>query len=351
MGFWPRRLGLAWRRAEPRGQLLWTLSLILLGASLAALLWPYWRAAEAYGFRRSWSEVALMLPTWRSYLVADRAQLWKPVSTLILGLPMRHEHQLFPGMAALISAGLGLASLVSLREHRRRGVVVAHFWAGALLVALTLTVHGFSLYVLLWILPGVHNVRAVSRISLILMWPLALVISCGIEILTRPAVRLRMARVTLAVCLLALMIAESVFFDHATFGKAELQAELRELREQLPPVLPDQPVLYLAQEKGDPAWKETVGMLLAQDLGWPTLNGYSSYSPPYSDPATYRATQCSSLPNRILSYMRFARIDSSQGYYLAQIKRIVPVGFDDCDPRWWRVEPSAAPSSISGSGH
>jgi hypothetical protein len=36
----------------------------------------------------------------------------------------------------------------------------------------------------------------------------------------------------------------------------------------------------------------------------------------------------------IKNYMDFAGI-TSESFYLEIIKRVVPLGFEDCDPSWW----------------
>jgi hypothetical protein len=75
-------------------------------------------------------------------------------------------------------------------------------------------------------------------------------------------------------------------------------------------------------------------MLLSQELGWSTLNGYSGNYPP----GYQTSDSCKQLPVLIKNYMDFAGI-SSEAFYLEMIKRIVPLGFTDCDPRWWEQIP------------
>ena len=75
-------------------------------------------------------------------------------------------------------------------------------------------------------------------------------------------------------------------------------------------------------------------MLVAQDLGWPTLNGYSGNFPP----GYGFADSCRQLPQRIKNYMDFTGI-TNQSFYLELMKRTVPIGFSDCDPTWWERMP------------
>jgi hypothetical protein len=92
-----------------------------------------------------------------------------------------------------------------------------------------------------------------------------------------------------------------------------------------------------AKRQQNEAWyaKEIDAMLLAQKLGWPTLNGYSGNTPPdYAN-----ADSCKQLPLRIMNYMKFAGI-TDENYYLEMINRVVAIGFTDCDPTWWEKMPS-----------
>ena len=79
------------------------------------------------------------------------------------------------------------------------------------------------------------------------------------------------------------------------------------------------------------------GLLLALELGWPTLNVFSGNEPPgYGTPST-----CRELPNRITQYIAFARAHNFRFVpnYQDLMKRVVPVGFTDCDPGWWEQAP------------
>jgi hypothetical protein len=85
---------------------------------------------------------------------------------------------------------------------------------------------------------------------------------------------------------------------------------------------------------------EIDAMLLSQELGWSTMDGYSGNSPPGWPPAN----GCGLLPAEIMDYMDFAKINSP-AYYLDMINRTVPIGFKDCDPNWWTLEPIVSSSS------
>jgi hypothetical protein len=75
-------------------------------------------------------------------------------------------------------------------------------------------------------------------------------------------------------------------------------------------------------------------MLISQEMSVPTMNGYSGNYPP----STGVAANCIQIPKRITQYMKFENI-SRKAYYLETVKRIVPIGFQDCDPSWWNRWP------------
>ncbi len=337
--FWPHRIKSAWLLTPKTEQLIVILATIFLGLCMGIQLWPYYQVTRIYGFSRNWSEVAKMLPTWQSYLLADGSQLWRFISTRITGVPMRWEHQLFPGGLAVALVMIGLF----LRGNSKTTMLVKpHFWATLVLAAFTFSINGYSLFRYLWILPGINSLRAITRIILVLMWPIALLISTGFEKLLQERNHYNLLGVGVAYILVGLLMAEAVLFDHFTFNKAASQARLTELNDQIPVTIPDQPILIVANKNGDP-WNltEVDGMLLSQQLGWPTLNGYTGYLPPGYGPTT----NCSSLPKRILAFMNFAKITSTS-YYFDMMKRAVPIGFTDCDPGWWTEMPHI--SSFAG---
>jgi hypothetical protein len=200
---------------------------------------------------------------------------------------------------------------------------------------LTFVVNGLSLYWLVWWLPGINSIRVVTRVMLVIMWPLALFAAYAVDGIIRQYLPYRRWLLIPLSLVAALLVAESVFYNHATYGKAEAAARLEQLRQQIPDQLPANPVLFVGRNPAEPFWATEIdAMLLSQQLGWPTMNGYSgNYPPGYTS-----AESCLQLPNRIKSYMEFSGI-IDPNYYLELIKRVVPIGFSDCDPSWWQKMP------------
>lgn len=332
LAVWPRSLIRAWSVARPSSRISAVIATAMLGAGFAGLIFQYYHATRLYGFSRSWIDVLTMLPVLKSYLLADNSQLWGKASSLIDNISPRWEHQLFPGLAvvALLLAGIAWR----FHTHHRR-LAWLHFTAALVLILLTLEVRGFSLYLLAYLLPGIDSLRAVTRIMLVVMWPISLYIGWVVDGVVVKYSQQRRWVQAVAYILVGLLVAESVFYNHYTFDKADAQARLDALVQQIPSTVPANPILYVAENPQDPTYATEIdAMLLSQQLGWPTLNGYSgNYPPDYRSPSS-----CNQLPAQIKSYMTFTGI-MSESYYLEMMKRVVPLGFTGCDPAWWEHMP------------
>jgi hypothetical protein len=329
---WLRRLGEAWSQAGFTGRILAVITMAVLGVGLVALILPYYRVTRIYGFSRNLHEIFTMLPRLQSYLIADNSQFWGSMGSIFSNIPMRWEHQLFPGLSVTI---LILVGILGRFQTEHKNLAWLHFGAALVLVALTLDFHGYSLYRLAGFVPGLNSVRAVTRIILVLMWPISLFIAWAVDGFVQRFNQQH--RWTLAALSLVtgLLVAESVFYNHLTYASADAQARLETLGQKIPVAIPANPILFVAWNKQEPSWKDDIdAMLLAQELGWPTLNGYSGNYPPGYAPAD----SCAQLPTRIMNYMDFTGI-SNPSYYLEIIKRVIPVGFEDCDPTWWYKMP------------
>lgn len=344
LAFWPARIKQAWCGAAIRERILSLIVIAALLAGLAALFVPYFSVAELYGFKRSWAEAEQMLPRPRSFFIADNSQLWRFLGQGY-GVLMRGEHQLFPGAAVIL---LALAGVIWRFDTQQRRMAFMHLFALLILIGLVVSLRGFSLYRFLWELPGVNSVRAVTRILLVLMWPMALFAAYALDGLLSRA-RARLWAGTLPACaLVGLLVVETAAFDHYMFSKAEAQQRLERLRSQIPAAVPADPILILAAPQNELPWiSELDAMLLSQELGWPTLNGYSGFAPRHYQ----TAVDCTQLPKRILHALDFIHSSYPQirgNMQLsadALISRTVPLGFNDCDPAWWQQAPAITVAS------
>lgn len=264
-----------WRHWSHRGGRsdLVAAAIMLLVAALAFawLMLPYIRFAALYGFGRSPGQIEAMLPRPQSYFLADQSIFWRPLSVHVgEGTPARWEHQLFFGLGAL---GLALVGLVR-SPSRMRWTALA---STAILVALTLDINGYSVYLLLVSLPGIDSIRAVTRISLVMVLPISLLCAMAIDSVHGAARPMRL----LTIVLLAVMVGESAAVVVPRARMADARARIAWLKASLPAVIPQGAWLYNPLRPGAPVLETEIdGMILAQETGYPTLNGYSGNIPP-----------------------------------------------------------------------
>ncbi|UYC17046.1 hypothetical protein NRY95_03490 [Xanthomonas campestris pv. phormiicola] len=277
---WPWRWfvpGLSRGRAHRMRDVI--LALAMGAVALAAVAWlmyPYLHYSKLYGFQRWPDEIASLLPRLRSYLLADGSVIWGGMGARFVdSMPMRHEQQIFFGAGILGLAAVGLLRpTLSMRWVALLSLV--------LLVVLTLSVRGHSLYLLLAGLPGVNSIRAVARIGLVLAMPMAILVATGVD-----SVRERGSLWGVVIAaLVMIMVAESASMRTLHYDIEQQRASMSALRRELPHPLPADAILYVAANQERPFYMaELDGMVLGQLESRATLNGYSGNVPPGYGPA------------------------------------------------------------------
>jgi len=332
--YWPRIFAQLWRTANLAQRALTFLGIFTLLLALLALLWPYYWVSKSYGAFRPWDEISTMLPRLESYLLADRSSIWSTIGPRF-SVPMQHEQQLFSGIAVSIMFLLGL---IWITKVQNRLFALLNLGALLLLVILTLYFKEFSFYKFIFSWPGFNGLRAISRIQLVLMWPEAVLTASALDlIIQKPGWLLNKL---LPYLLVSLMIVESTLFQHVTFSKSDAQARLDRINKNIPAIVPENPILIINGNQ-DPAYMTEIDdMLVAQELGWPILNGYSGITP-----HGFGGTQfCSAFPKRILFYIDDVNMRAiskkTKDFYLGIAHRVVPIGFQDCQSSWWVEMPA-----------
>ncbi len=295
-------------------------SVALLAGALVLLFYPYWQVTQLYDFERSPEEIATMLPTPQSYFLSDISMLWKSNSALFADLLMRHEHQMFAGALALALAAMGF--VVGIKSAASHFVLLL---GGGLivLVILTLSVYGVTVWSIFWGLPLFSSIRAVTRMDLVLLFPLGYLAGVSADYLEN--FRGRFSAVALPFLVVALLV-EFSFVTAPTSTKSEWRERIHRKSATLPEELPPQAILFWAQEDGPPFAEELDAMWIALQRGRPTMNGYTgNYPPGYSykfgkDPGE--------IANRANAYA-FFRYPENPLAGLSELKgRIMALGFD-----------------------
>lgn len=329
----PRSLLASWRQEPARRQFALILACMLAFACLLALAYPYFAVKQQYGFSRSWHEISTMLPRVESYLFAPNSFLWSSKSQVFGELPAPNEHGIFPGLFVVL---LLLVGMVIRLERRARDFFHLNGALLAVIGVITLSCFGYSLYWFAAKLPVLGSLRAVARVQLVMMWPLAVCSVVSLDALWSAKNR-RINFRALGLLLVALLVVESSAIRHRRISFADFRARRVSVSNLLErkKTLPRNPILFVAEYRKEAyLLQELAAMAVAQDRGWPTLNGYSGYAPP----GYVRARSCAALPQRLLGYIRWAK--KSERDYLNLIRRVVPIGFSDCQQSWWQRMPS-----------
>jgi hypothetical protein len=268
---WAKNLGL-WRGLP---------GAVVAGAALLPLAIPYARAPQSVG-SRGWVEISSMLPRVSSYLRGPDSILWGKILPDTDSLPMAHEHAVFIGLlpsAALLWLALRLWKQPAKRDRER--IAKALLLGVAITFLLTLSVYGFSLYRVVTWLPGAGGIRVVTRIVLVLLFPIAVLTAIAVDGWTSGlADRWGPSSAwVLSLMLVALCIADQSA-RVMSFRAAEARALVDGMKESLS--LTGKPIVWLSEVSDAGAVFNThiLVMLASQELGLATLNGYSGNLPP-----------------------------------------------------------------------
>ena len=273
------------------------------------MLRRYQLVALDYRFMRPPEELMSMLPRLGSYLLADQSGLTSWLGRQVADVPMRHEQQMFAGLGVWAVALVGLTSAWLFRSTLTKDLgQVARFASLALLllVAATLFVKGHSFYLLLAQLPGVGAIRAVSRIALVMLLPMAIIVAAGTDSLIRVwssskpgrPPRGQVVQVVFLLGLIGVLTLESFHFQPHHTPMQSWRARRDKLEAVIQPPPPKGAVLFVTQPKAEPFFMTEIdAMIYAQDHHLATLNGYSGNTPPgytYPDPCLVPETRVNS---------------------------------------------------------
>jgi len=311
-----------WKNLPLSSWFIYSLYLLMLLAAMVVLMYPYLEVSLLYGFKRNYSEISMMLPTIKSYFLADLSPIWGAYPQFFGDVSVRHEQQMFIGMLPL---GLIVFSLFVPKGNQKLA-----YWTMAatlfLVAIFTLKVNeSYSLWEYFSKLPLLNSLRAVSRFILVLLFPIAFMCSLSIEYLMDK----KNAIINLLVCILLLgVVSESISSNiYVAYPKKEWRSRLQNEERRLPKDLPSDAILFFSKIASAPHIDELDAMWVSMSNLKPTLNGYSGNFPP-----GYQlnfGSNCLELPRRVVAYLNFTKQLNSNAYS-EFMQRVVPIGFDDC---------------------
>ncbi|MCS7092257.1 MAG: hypothetical protein NZM26_02815 [Patescibacteria group bacterium] len=331
----------------------WGLGLVFL---LAVLFYPYAKVTLLYGATREWNEISSMLPRLQSYLLADHSSLWHSVSNMLPQVPMRHEHHMFPG---LVASALFLIAIFSFKKSTPN-VRDQNFFllisSLLMLMLLTLYIGNISPWKLVYKLPLFSAIRAVARISLVFLFPIAYAAAYCVNRIIQNQTKFIKILIILGTCLA--LLAENSMVQISVSQKTEWHKRLYEKMAELGSVEKknmDKEVIFFAQfATPDPLGRDDLHDEEQLDAMWAalllhkkTMNGYSGFYPD-NQSYLYYGVDCSVLPLRIVTFHEFAKNKlKSDVDYADLINKVLPVGFANCEPSWFKSPPAITKSIVS----
>jgi hypothetical protein len=295
------------------------LVLIISISIIVLVVLPYFKAQQLYGFKRSWWEIKSMLPRIQSYFIGDNSRLWFSNGMKIFQVPMRHEHNMFIGLGSALTLLFGLREKKLLRKNK---LILAFIITIGILVALTLNVGGMTIYRIMAILPGISSIRAVSRIILILIFPVGFIVGYTIDNSPQKHYKLVSSSIIVSI-LMVLILADSVLAHRLSTSIIQWNSRLQQLESKISQPLDKDSILVVASQ--DPDYLiELDAMLFAQRKGIKTLNGYSGNAPP----GWFIMKTCNDVKQVISAANLFSNTMGDNGFGILDPKKMVFVGFE-----------------------
>jgi hypothetical protein len=301
-----------------------------IGAIL--LLSAYHRWSAMYGLGRGWKEIATMVPRPQSYLLMDIMPYWKAIYETFVGadVPARHEHNMFMGFGAFSLFLVGAAAIVAGNVPRYQDNLTKATLLALVSLFAVLTMFGNdTLYFFLTYIPGLNSIRSVTRIIVVLMFPVAIVVATGVDAMLQSRPR---PPASLAACiLLTVSLLEIFMAGHGGFPISESErrtdAIVDDARRRSTGIA--NPILFVMEGDEAPYKAHLDAMFAAQKLGWPTVNGYSGNGVPG---ATYRST-CDTPARQIAAYESWRSLHhAGPEISMAEFSsRLVYAGWPRCD--------------------
>ena len=325
---WPKKFQQSWFQSSIKEKIVLFVITTLTGLAYFWLMLPYYKATQDYNFHRTWSAIYQKLPTLDNFWSAYHSTIWrfisKPPGTAIAG----RESQLFIGIAVLIIIIIGLIARFKTKNNQTAWV---YFGAAILITILSTNFNGVSIYWLIWMIPGFNSIRAVARIQLVLMWPLAFFAAYTIDGILRSGKPKNIWRHIGIAILTIVLISESTFVQHAFYPKAVGVARIANLQKKLPPGLTKDSILVVGVNAREAVEKKRSTqidvMLVAEELGFYTMNGYSGNYPQ----GYITISNCQQISTAIQKYAHVNRIQDREAFYKTFVQRLVILDIKNCN--------------------
>ncbi len=241
---------------------------------LYILFKPYYDWSKQVGDRQ-FSEVENTIPTILSYLSsASNTLCWHSLENTFHSSQILWDHLLFPGGIAILSL---LISIVFFKKLYNRENV--YYLLGFLLLFIfTLTIKDFSLFKLIFKIPGFNSLRSIGRIINLELFFFAFF---TVLLLNNLYKKVRFKIFFLIISILLVLADQAIVSKSSlTYSKAESQNRINELMKQTKNIKNKTCFAYCPTNKTEKIFVYNIdAMLLSQIIKLPSVNGYSSTCP------------------------------------------------------------------------
>lgn len=303
---------------------------------LSILFSIYLKSTLLYDSHRSIYAVSSMLPRWQSYLFSDISKFWPSDLSIFNALPaVRPEHQLFIGAIPMLLLAIGIY-VGWKKNYSLQFYLLGSSLLFLFILSLAFFYGYFSFWYLIVKLPIVNSIRAVTRIILIFLFPIAYICTLGIDYYLHRFKKFSSVALSF---LIPIMAIEFTALNLNTSTKSDWRLRIAAKEEQIKQnsTLSEDSILFFAQQN-EPYYAEEIDAIwVSLKLSIPTLNGYDGFLPKYF--TEEYGQDCSELPSRILSYLIFTNQPDNQQLYKTLMNRVVPIGFKNCNAQWWNEIP------------
>ena len=267
----------------------------------------YSQFKSIYAISRERFETLLFSPTLKSFFLSDNSLIWKSFSYRHSPIDIgRSEVQLFLGLALIVFIVVGF-----IRSFDSLSIDAALIFASAIAFLGIIKFGEWSFFTRLQMIPGFDSVRTPGRFILALLFPIGLIVGSSV----RGLVNSKSAVVkSFSLVLVAIMFIEYSAVDLKSVSRLELRsrtefmvARIEEELDEMEGKPPDAFLVFDDNEQSSAiqnfeSMKDLDAMLASFQVGLPTLNGYSGFSPFGS----YRITNCEDLEKIFVEIKTFS---------------------------------------------
>ncbi|MGA2940215.1 MAG: hypothetical protein ABSF52_24415, partial [Syntrophobacteraceae bacterium] len=185
------------------------------------------------------------LPRIESYFIGDHSQLWFSGTWFLSQFPMRHEHQMFICFGSFIALIYCLFPK-NLLQHNR--IALSFAIAVSIVILVTLIIGDFSLYRLLFIIPGVSAVSVVSGIILVLLFPIGFIVGYVIDTIALNDFKLISFSPAITGILCICIISDSILAHKSTTSVVDWSNRLQRLESKIVKPIEKDSILVVATQ-------------------------------------------------------------------------------------------------------